>query len=104
MCRPRLVRALSILARSSFLTCSKARYCSVVLPTCKAVDSEFTAFRVSKMLIYGRMLTAGSPSFNDISAVDGLDEADLDEADFVEILWSGTQLESPKIADIALVC
>ncbi len=63
------------------------------------MDSEFTAFRVSKTLIYGRMLTAGSPSFNDISAVDG-----LDEADFVEILWSGTQLESPKIADMALVC
>lgn len=43
------------------------------------------------------MLTAGSPSFIDISAVDR-----LDEADFEEMLWSGTQLESPKIADMAL--
>lgn len=96
------VRELSILARPSFITRSKARYCLLVVPNCRALDSVLTIFRISATPPYRWMLTSVSPSVGEISSEDVnlQDKADLKFAE--EVYPPGSLLEINKSRHISL--
>lgn len=102
VCRPMPVHELSILARSSFVTRSKARYCSLVVPNCRALDSALTIFRISATPPYRWALTSVSPFVGEISSddVNLQDKGDLESVE--EVYPPGSLLEINQSRHISL--